>query len=130
MPAVVLGTRAISSGWALINWAARCRASFDLPHPVGVVGVAVGRGVFVPAGDGPMGRTAEGRHGRMVEIGPAVGHRHLAAERPNRPSRTPQAGLVQSTLDSSLFRGLPPGKASGTPVATRPPFDYTNVKTW
>ncbi len=52
----------------------------DLLRPAGMEGVAVGRGVFGPAGDGLAGRAADRRHGRMVEIGPAVGHRHLAAE--------------------------------------------------
>ena len=52
----------------------------QLPHPALVVGVAVGHGVLVPAGDRPMGWAAEGGHGRVVQIGPLPRDRHFLAK--------------------------------------------------
>ena len=53
----------------------------DLVHPAAVVGGrAVGRGVLAPTGQRLLGRTAQRRHRRMVEIRPTVGDRHLATK--------------------------------------------------
>ena len=52
----------------------------QLPHPARIMGVAVGHGVLVPAGDRPMGRAAEGGHRRVVQIGPLTRDRHFLAK--------------------------------------------------
>ena len=122
MPSVVLRTRAISSRRAPIRRAASSRTCSTRRDPVGIARVPIPGGVVGPLGDGGLGGTGQGGDGRMVEIGPLLGDRHLAAKL--RPSSRPRFRIIGSL---GHFRSAPRRQGA---VLSSPLIGLSSCRWW
>ena len=80
MPAVVLGTSAISSAIGADQPRRRVARGLRPAATTRATGVALGDRLVAPGPHGRRRRGRERRHGRMIEIRPPLGDRHLGPQ--------------------------------------------------